>query len=521
MTNQFNYVTCPKCGHDRNPLTAKKCEICGKKLAKGGLPIPLIGVSAAVLAIVAAGGYLVLKPRLSPAVSTTSTDSQSISAAAPASPVDNSGQAIAAPASDVTAYLSQGEKILITDASSPDKQAGVEAIAAGNFPVAVTRLEAARQALRNDPETLIYLNNARLGSAPALTIAAVVPIGGNTNVDAARELLRGIAQAQESAIKAGVPFKILIADDANDPERAKAIATALVKNNNVLAVVGHGTSRTSLAAAPIYQEGQLVMIAPTSTSTELAQVAKSTNGEHFIFRTIPSDQFMGTTLARHALSQNKNKAIVFFNSQSSYSKSLMNAFSTTLSLEGGQVVQQVDLSQGNAASQLASGNADVVVLLPDSETLAQAIEVAKANQNRLPVLAGDAFYTIDSLRQGGSALNGLVLSVPWHPLKSADSNFVQAASSLWGGDVNWRSALAFDAMQTLRTARSVAGVTTQMGIDGRTAIGKALTSSSFTANGTTGAISFLPSGDRNSKVLLVKIQPGNRSGTGVDFVPVQ
>lgn len=518
MTTEFNYVTCPKCGHDRNPLTAKKCEICGKPLAKGGLPVPLIAVGAAVLAIVAAGGYLVLKPKLSPVANSTppaTTDPQ----AAPASPADNSGQAIAATASDVTAYLSQGEKILIADASNPDKQAGVEAIAAGNFPVAVTKLQAARQALRNDPETLIYLNNARLGSTPALTIAAVVPIVGSPDV--AREHLRGIAQAQEDAIKAGVPFRILIADDANDPERAKALATALVQNTDVLAVIGHGTSRTSLAAAPIYQQGQMVMIAPTSTSTELSQVAKAADGGNYIFRTIPSDQFTGTTLARHALAQNKSKALVFFNSQSSYSKSLLDAFSTTLSLEGGQVVQQVDLSQGNAAAQLTGGNANVVVLLPDSETLAAAIDVVKSNQNRLPVLAGDAFYTIDSLRQGGSALNGLVLSVPWHPLKSADPGFVQTASSLWGGDVNWRSALAFDALQTLRTARSVAGVTPQMGAEGRMAIDKAMTGSSFTAKGTTGAISFLPSGDRNSKVLLVKIQPGNRSGTGLDFVPVQ
>lgn len=516
MTNQFNYVTCPKCGHDRNPLTAKKCEICGKTLAKGGLPVPLIGAGAAVLAILAAGGYLFLKPKLSPTTSSTSTtDPQAVVA----SPAENNGQAIAATASDVTAYLSQGEKILIADASNPDKQAGVEAIAAGNFPAAVTKLQAARQSLRNDPETLIYLNNARLGSSPALTIAAAVPISGNTDV--AREHLRGIAQAQEDAIKAGVPFKILIADDANDPERAKTIATALVQNSEVLAVVGHGTSRTSLAAAPIYQQGQLIMIAPTSTSTELAQVAKAANGENYIFRTIPSDQFTGTTLARHALSQGKNKAIVFFNSHSSYSKSLMEAFSTTLNLEGGQVVQQVDLSQGNAAAQLASSNANVVILLPDSETLAQAIEVAKSNQNRLPVLAGDAFYTIDSLRQGGSALNGLILSVPWHPLKSADPNFVKAGNSLWGGDVNWRSAMAFDALQTLRTARSVSGVTPQTGTQGRIAMDQALVGSNFAAKGTTGVINFLPSGDRNSKVLLVKVQPGNRSGTGLDFVPLQ
>jgi branched-chain amino acid transport system substrate-binding protein len=518
LNHEFSYITCPKCGHDRNPITAKKCEICAKKLGKGGSPLPLVAAGLATLAIFGGGGYFFLKGSQSITASSDPVLPATTANAGESAPVLAESQAIAATVSDVTSYLSQGDRILITDTSNADKQAGVQAFAAGDFQTAVTKLQAARQSLRNDPETLIYLNNARLGSSPTLTIAAAVPIGGNLN--AARELLRGVAQAQDEAVQAGVPFKVLIADDANDPSRAEAIANALVQDQNVLAVVGHGTSRTSLAAAPIYQQNQLLMIAPTSTSTELAQVPRGAGG-NFIFRTIPSDQFTGTALARHALSEGKNKAIVFFNSQSSYSKSLMESFSTTLGLEGGQIVQQVDLSEGNAAGQLANSNADVVVLLPDSETLSQAIEVASTNRNRLPILAGDAFYTIESLQKGGSALSNAVLSVPWHPLASANPNFVQASSSLWGGDVNWRTAFAYDAMQTLRSARSTASVTPQMGVEGRTKFNSALTGSGFSANGTTGVITFLPSGDRNSKVLLVRVQPGNRSGTGFDFVPIQ
>lgn len=514
MTDQFNYVTCPKCNHDRNALTAKKCEICGKSLGKGASPLPLIGVGLAVLAI-AGGGYL-LKNKLS-AASAPSTASAPAVAQAVASPGD-SGQAVAATLGDVSTHLSQGEKILLANMSSPDKQAGVQAFAAGDFSTAITRLQAARQALRNDPETLIYLNNARLGKSPALTIAAVVPITSSTN--AALELLRGVAQAQNAAIQAGVPFKVLIADDGNDPEQTKAIANTLVKDSSILAVIGSGTSRASLAAAPIYQQSQMVMIAPTSTSTELAKVPRGTDG-NFIFRAIPSDQFTGTSLARYALSQGKNKAAVFYNSKSSYSKSLMDAFSTTMGLEGGQIVQQVDLSQSNASTQAPANGANVVVLLPDSETLKQAIEVAKANQNRLPLLGGDAVYKIESLQQGGSALNGMILSVPWHPLKSADPQFVKTASSLWGGDVNWRTALSYDALQAIRAARSAGNVKPQSGIQGRIALAKALGNPSFAAKGTTGAINFLPSGDRNSSVILVKIQPGSRSATGYDFVPLR
>ncbi|MGF1495498.1 MAG: ABC transporter substrate-binding protein [Elainellaceae cyanobacterium] len=502
-------------GHDRNTLTAKKCEICAAKLGKSKSVLPLVAVGVGVAALLGAGffGYKTLLAKsdqpdtaATPAATTQPTTT----------PVATASTPPAVATGDASAFLSQGERVLFTDNSNADKQAGVEAIASGDFPTAVAKLEAARKALRNDPETLIYLNNARLGTGAALTIAAIVPIGSSPS--SAQELLRGIAQAQDEAIQSGVPFKVLIGDDNNDPAQAETVANAVVQNSDAIAVIGHGTSRTTLAAAPIYQQGGLVMIAPTSTSTELAQIPRGADG-NFIFRTIPSDQFTGTTLARHMLSQGLSKAAIFYNSTSSYSASLQEAFATTISLEGGQVVQQIDLSQGNAAAQLAQSGADAIALFPDSETLPQALEVAKANQNRLPVLAGDAFYRIETLQQAGASLNGAVLSVPWHPQRSADPSFAVKGADLWGGDVNWRSALSYDALRVIRYARSVASVTPQSGPQGRLLLEQAMSDTSFSTSGVTGSVSFLPSGDRNSGVILVKIQPGSRSGTGFDFVP--
>ncbi|MBD2101773.1 ABC transporter substrate-binding protein [Leptolyngbya sp. FACHB-261] len=526
MVSQFNYVTCPKCGHDRNPVTAKKCEICAFKLGKSFGLLPMIGGGLALLTLLGVG-YFALKGQPGSVASAAGGSSSEPSSsqgftdrifAFSLPGISLPGNA--AQSNDVSAFLSRGERVLFTDTPVPSKQAAATAFAAGDFPTAVRELEASRQASRSDPESLIYLNNARLGNTPALSVAVVVPIGSNAN--AAREILRGVAQAQDEANRAGVPLKVVIGDDNNDPKRAQDIANTLAKDSSILAVIGHGTSKTSLAAAPVYQQNQMVMVAPTSTSTELVQVPKSAGGDNYIFRTISSDQFTGTALARYMLKTlGKRKAAVFFNSGSSYSKSLEQAFETTLSLEGGQVVQQVDLAKGNAASQISGGAAEVLVLLPDSDTLAQAIEVAKANQNRLPLLAGDAVYKIDSLQQGGAALNGMVLPVPWHPLKNADPNFSQTASSLWGGDINWRTAMGYDAVRALRVGRAKGKITVQNGRQGRAALAKAFAAPGFASNGATGVISFLPSGDRNSNVILVKVQPGTRSGTGYDFVPLQ
>jgi len=420
---------------------------------------------------------------------------------------------------DVSNYISEGDRLLFASTATPDKQAGVRAIVAKDFKTAANKLQAALKVDRNDPESLIYLNNARLSSVQSLKIAAVVPIGDNPS--AAAEILRGIAQAQDEAIQAGVHLKVVIADDGNDENRAKAIAQSLIKDINILAVVGHGSSKTSIAVAPIYSESQMVAIAPTSTSIELATVPRRTDGVNYFFRTIPSDQFTGTALARYMLnSMKKSTAAVFYNSKSSYSKSLQTAFSTTLVLEGGKVVKQVDLSEPNATAHLDGIEADVLVLLPDSDTINSALEIARNNQKRLPMIGGDALYNTDLLKQSGADLNGTVISVPWHFADTKNKNFVELSKNLWGIDANWRTAMSYDAVQVLRLGRSIGKIAPNSGLAGRVMLAKTLAGSDFKVSGATGEIRFLSSGDRNSNIVFLQFVPDSRSGAGYNFAPV-
>jgi branched-chain amino acid transport system substrate-binding protein len=107
----------------------------------------------------------------------------------------------------------------------------------------------------------------------------------------------------------------------------------------------------------------------------------------------------------------------------------------------------------------------------------------------------------------------MVLAVPWHINGDPTSNFPRQSRQLWGGDVNWRTALSYDATQALIAALQRNPT--------RNGVQKALISSDFSPTGASGIIRFLPSGDRNAAVILVRIQPGTTSGTGYDFVPLR
>lgn len=410
--------------------------------------------------------------------------------------------------------LSAGKKLLIYEKASTTKQEAVGAIASGNYNAAISDLQASLQTNRNDPEALIYLNNARIGNQKSYTIAAAVPIG--TDINAAQEILRGVAQAQNEinqngGIK-GTRLKVLIANDDNNPEIASQIASAIANNSEILGVIGHFGSDTTLAASKIYQQNQLVAISPTSTSVQLSGVGSN------IFRTVPSDRFAANALSRYMLAKlQKQKVAIFFNSASSYSKSLKDEFTTAVYGDGGQIVSEFDFAKGNfnaaesVKSAIAQG-AEVMMLASNSATIDQALQVVQVNAKRLPLLAGDGAYTAKILQIGGAGATDMVLAVPWHILADPQSNFPQTSKQLWDAEVSWRTALAYDAAIAL-----IVGLERN---PTRTGIQQALSASDFSATGASGPIRFLPSGDRNRAVQLVIVKPGNRTSYGYEFVPI-
>lgn len=399
--------------------------------------------------------------------------------------------------------ISWGEVLLNKwqlDPKDASKQKGITQIAAGNYDQAVKTLESSRKANLSDPETLIYLNNARIGQAKSYTIAVAVPIGNTLN--AALEMLRGVAQAQDEVNRSGgiqgVPLKVAIANDDNEPAAAEAVAKTLANNPDVLGVVGHGISDTALAAAEIYQADQLVMVSPSSSAVTLS------NFGSYIFRTIPSDSFTAKALGRYMLNQlQKKRAIVFFNSASAYSTSLKDEFKQALFYNAAELVDEIDLSRpdfdpAESVNRALTEKADVIMLASDSNVSDRAMQVIALNQRRLPVLAGDSLSISKALKIAPEEAVGMVLATPSNLIGSA---FQQQATQFWGAPetISWRTALSYDAAKALIAA--IGREPTREGVQ------RALTQPDFVAQGAIEEVKFTPSGDRQGQVQLVTIVP--------------
>jgi ABC-type branched-subunit amino acid transport system substrate-binding protein/tRNA A-37 threonylcarbamoyl transferase component Bud32 len=453
--------------------------------------------------------------------------------------------------------VSSGEKLLVQPSNLWSKQRGIDEFADSNYPEALKLLKQSWKEDRKDPETLIYMNNALLKAINAeyYTIAIVVPIrrkqdGSILNADLAEELLRGIAQAQTEvnlgllaanennkdfpgqgflepkAIK-GKGLKVIIADDGNIKDYAVKRANYLVAQPDILAVIGHYTSDMTVKTVDIYNDNKLVAISPGSTTEELTRKPRK-----FFFRTAPTTSIEAESLVKQLLLVGEKKAAVFYNPNSPFSASLWEEFKKQFEALGGETVRisnYYDLSKNKnnfnaeaAIKEVEKGGKTALLILPDgqvTDSLENALEMIKANNDRNWVVGPWTLYDPRTLQLAKElkSVEKLGISVFWHPLISFDKKFPQNVEKLWGGPVNTRAALTYDAARTLIKALEMQPEPSREGMQ------TTLADPNFKAEAATGIIEFdSRTGNRkNPPKLLVHIVPCSKEQFGFTFVPIE
>ncbi|WP_413166886.1 ABC transporter substrate-binding protein [Capilliphycus salinus ALCB114379] len=347
------------------------------------------------------------------------------------------------------------------------KNQGIQQFKQQKFPAAAESFESFVESCLSDPEARIYFNNAKAAiQGNSIQIAVSVPLVENL-VGEAQEMLRGVAQVQDEVNQNGGingrPLQVMIANDDTSEnmvllDKAEFVALKLTQDyDKILGVIGHYSSDATQKAGKLYNQGNLVVISPTSTATRnLVQFTDN------VFRTPPTDQVAAQKLVNYMIEQNDYQAAIAYQSKSEYSKSLRQTFIEQVGQT--DVVHECNLSEpffqaSDCVEQAFDKGADILALFPSSQ-LSDVTEIIVLQNFRLPnsglpLLAGDAIYGRKILDGAvGQAVNGMVVAVPWHQdsknLTDSSKTFLKKAQELWGTqNVNWRTASSYDATMAL------------------------------------------------------------------------
>ena len=330
---------------------------------------------------------------------------------------------------------------------------------------------------QQDPETLIYLNNARIHNDPKLnsrksTIAIIAPTGGQTNQAATRTLalLRGAAQAQTEAIEQlKIGLEIVIVNDDNKSEGAEE-AAGMIAGRNIVGGVGHTSSDALKGALSVYEKNEFVVIAPTATSEDFNRSASGRN--HVLFRTLPPDSSNAKQMVNLISKLQQKKIAIYFTPGSSYSESLRGELIKSAIEQGIAWIQndsKLELKKENFDANIAleyarSKQATVHVLIPsaavtdDNYSLVNAEALVFANRGQDWIVAGDSLSGDVRYQQGELAIASegrMLFSSPWDV--SADPN--SPLMSFWkdtpfskSRKVDWRTFTTYNATWMMATA---------------------------------------------------------------------
>jgi branched-chain amino acid transport system substrate-binding protein len=191
--------------------------------------------------------------------------------------------------------------------------------------------------------------DAKIGGLFGITgpIASLVP----PIVESAKLAVKHVNE--QGGIGKGGKLEMVIADGGCNPQTSAAAAKKLVDVDKVLGIVGELCSGATLAAA----QGSaipagVVMISPASTSPALTTL----DDKDFVFRTCPSDAFIGQTAARYLVQKRGIKVLALTYMNNDYGKGLASSFRDEYKKLGGKITADLEHNEKAASfrSELAT-----------------------------------------------------------------------------------------------------------------------------------------------------------------------
>lgn len=261
---------------------------------------------------------------------------------------------------------------------------------------------------------------AATGAARAedLTIAVAAPMTGP--VASIGEQIRHGAELAAEAINKnggvnGRKIVVSIQDDACDPKQAVAIANRIL-SAGIKFVDGHACSGSSIPAAEVYGENNVLMMSPASSAPKLTDDAAQ-NGYTTIMRLYGRDDAQGRFIGPWIKENYGSKKIAILHDKSAYGKGLADVVKESLNKAGVKEVMYEGINAGEkdysaVVNRLKSSGVEFLYF-GGYHTEAGLIKRQAGDQNyKFQLMMGDSLATPEFWAVSGPAGEGTLFTFP-------------------------------------------------------------------------------------------------------------
>ncbi|MFL5562211.1 MAG: ABC transporter substrate-binding protein [Gemmatimonadaceae bacterium] len=304
---------------------------------------------------------------------------------------------------------------------------------------------------------LVACNGAASVDRVAIGLAAAVQSPTNLSTKQGAEL--AVMRLNEQRPR-GAPAFVLRTVAANI-DLAVPIATALRDDDEVVGVVGHTDSRSTLEATPVYEDAEhdgahaVAAITPVSTSMLLSGRSR------WLFRICPNDSANSRAAADFAIDSLKSHRATMMYRNDAYGVGWSRMFTPIYESRGGDVIASephlARMSDWDAYAGLIRKQSPDLILFPggpsDAETLIRDLRAT----GRVPaMIGGDGFSTMEEDAKEFAGVYYISFFLPTRPPNDGARDFVAEFQRRFHAPPDQRAALAYDA--TMLIGRAVIAV---------------------------------------------------------------
>lgn len=303
---------------------------------------------------------------------------------------------------------------------------------------------------------------APAADATPVKIAVALPFTGDNAEYGNSFYTAAEIKVEEWNAKGGVlgkPIELVKFDDKNSAEEATSIAQKIVSDKDIIGVLGHFASGVSMAAAPTYEENQVIEISNCASHPDYSGIGD------YIFRnnTVISEEFkVIVDILANDLKVSKVGVVAIKTDWGATAGGIADELikgNPSLNLVAHEDVMETSDDYSPAIAKLEAAGAEAVVLVGMYGLYGPIAKQYKAVNPDIKLVGVSNAYTQQIIELGGDAVEGLLAPVSFYSDSDdpAVQSFVAEYTERFGSEPSSLAAQAYDSIGIFLTAIENAG----------------------------------------------------------------